>query len=251
MSSEPHNLQPRSWRIPKVGTLALVAVAILIGALYLSLWVPAQRQAHAVRTVGQFGGYSVYEPGFEVSLFSAGRPDGPEWLWSVVDPNLLYDVVEVRLYANPPSSEDVGRRLFPTLSGLPQLRTLSVSDAHVTNEDLKWIAHLPELRALYLQQTALTEDDLDHLSTLNLDWLCLSRTWAGDEALHSLRNMTTLEYLDLTRTRVTDAGLVHLEGLPNLKTLILRRTRVTDSGAENIAAKLPGCEVQWEPLERR
>lgn len=239
------------WRVPKVGTLVIVATLLLSSALFLTVWLPARRQAQAVATVNRFGGYVVYDEGFEVSSYLTGRPAGPEWLWSIVDPNLVYDVVEVRVYGNPASADDIGRELFPHLASLRSVRTISISDANVSNEDLRWVSDLPELRAMYLEQTEISEEQLDHLQGLKLDWLCLARTWAGDDSLSSLSEMTTLEYLDLTRTRVTDAGLVHLEQLPNLKRLILLRSRVTEEGAAAIQAKLPGCEVSWEPLERR
>ena len=249
--SEFETTPRKIWRVPKVGTLLIVAGLLLGAALFLSIWLPARRQAHAVEAVTRFGGYVVYDEGFEVSSYRAGRPAGPEWLWSFVDPNLFYDVVEVRLYAHSSSADDVGRELFPHLASLRRVQTISISDANVSNEDLRWVSDLPELRAMYLQQTEITEEHLNHLQGLKLDWLCLARTWAGDDSLASLSDMTTLEYLDLTRTRVTDAGLVHLERLPNLKRLILRRCRVTEEGAAAIRAKLPGCEVTWEPLDRR
>ncbi len=251
MTYEPATDRAPAWRVPQVGTLAIVAVLLLLGALFLMAWLPARRQARAVEMVNRFGGYVVYDEGFEVSPWMTGRPGGPEWLWSIVDPNLVYNVIEVRLYGDSATADDVGREVFPHLAAFRRVRTISVSDANVTNEDLRWVSDLPELRAMYLQQTEISEENLEHLRGLELDWLCLARTWAGDDSLASLRDMTTLEYLDLTRTRVTDAGLVHLERLPNLKTLILRRSRVTEEGAEAIRAKLPGCEVQWEPLERR
>jgi hypothetical protein len=240
----------RARRIPRVGSFVLFAVLLVLAGLAITVWFPAHRQKRAVEGFVQNHGYVVYAPGFEVSQYNTARPEGPEWLWSIVDPNLVYNVTTVRFDStwHPQLRGDV---LMPIVGDFTAAETVSIYGVELTNKDLRHLQNLPRLRQLYLSQTKLAEGELNELRELELEWLCLSRTWVDDESLRSLSDMTKLEYLDLTRTRVTDAGLVHLEPLTSLKTLYLNRTLVTQSGADSIAAKLPACSVSWEPLERR
>ena len=250
ISDEQDPIRTGRRRVPRVGSFVLFAVLLVFAGLALTVWFPAHRQKRAVEAIIGNSGYVVYAPGFEVSEYNTGRPEGPEWLWKIVDPNLVYNVTTVRFYGEwqPQLRGDV---LMPIVGQFTAVETVAIHGVKLTNDDLRHLRDLHTLQQLYLEQTELKNADLSALRGLDLEWLCLGRSWVDDESLRSLRHMTTLEYLDLTRTRVTDAGLVHLEGLTNLKTLNLSRTRVTESGADAIAAKLPGCNVSWEPLERR
>lgn len=234
--------------VPRVGTLLLFAVPLLLTALFLSVWVPGHRQARAVAGIVELGGYVTYEFDDELAP-GAHVPPGPQWLWDYLDYNMFYDVIEVRFFGPGPHERATDEALMPLLTNLPAARTISLGKTRVTNDGLHHLQGLTELRALYLGETQLEERDIDSLRGLKLDWLALNRTWAGDEALASLSDMTTLEYLDLNRTRVTDEGLHHLRGLHNLKTLRLMRCRVSRKGAEQLKRELPGCVIHWESLD--
>ncbi|MEM9828312.1 MAG: hypothetical protein AAF958_17115, partial [Planctomycetota bacterium] len=59
---------------------------------------------------------------------------------------------------------------------------------------------------------------------------------------------STLQYLDATRTRIHDDGLNGFVRLANLRTLKLNRTPTTKAAIERLRAKMPWCNIQWEPL---
>jgi hypothetical protein len=102
-------------------------------------------------------------------------------------------IVAIRLVGPQFSGADLS-----VLKIAPQLRTLDLSDAHVSNIDLEQIA---------------TSSALENLT--------LSGTKVSDRGMVSLKKLTSLRRLDLSRTIVTDPGLLELRGLGKLKELLL------------------------------
>jgi hypothetical protein len=229
-SDDQDPIRARRPRIPRAGSFVLFALLLLLAGLALTVWFPAHRQKRAVEALVHNSGYVVYAPGFEITEYNTGRPEGAEWLWKIIDPNLLYNVTTVRFYGewNPQLGGDV---LMPIVGEFTSVETVAIHGIKLTTNDVNHLRELPRLRQLYLEQTDLKDADLDALRGLKLEWLCLGRTWADDESLRSLSDMTSLEYLDLTRTRVTDAGLVHLESLTNLRQAAGLRRLVGAAGA--------------------
>ena len=238
----------RRIHVPRVGTLVVFAFLLLLAGLFLSLWMPGRRQARAVAAIDELGGHVTYEFDEEMAPFTHVPPE-PAWRWDYLDYNMFYDVIEVRFFGPGPHDRVTDATLMPLLADMRGVQTISLGGTQVTNDGLHHLRGLTELRALYLGETQLEEHNIEGLRGLQLDWLSLDRTWAGDEALASLSEMTTLEYLDLTRTRVTDDGLQHLRGLNNLKELRLMRCRVPREAAEELKRQLPGCVIHWESID--
>ncbi len=124
------------------------------------------------------------------------------------------------------NDEDLAR-----LKDLGTLSTLSVQNARISNEAMRWIGSCVELEYLFLGDTAIDTRGLKYLSELeNLKYLSLENLRVGDEVWEHLENLGQLEYLGLDGTQVSDQGLVHLHRFPQLRFLWLDETLVTDAG---------------------
>lgn len=122
----------------------------------------------------------------------------------------------------------------------------------ITDESLRHLANLKDLVKLWLNNGTLTGQGLRHLTDLpNLRFVQLTNHRLTDDSLIHFGKIATLEILDIrTNTRIGDAGLKYLHSLKNLKHLDVRKTCVTKVGAELLRARLPGCEVDLEPIPR-
>ena len=71
------------------------------------------------------------------------------------------------------------------------------------------MACLGALRSLQLTNTHVTSAGLAHLSRLrNLEWLDLDDTQIGDSGLEHLKELHGLKFLNVKDTHVTDSGAV-------------------------------------------
>ena len=98
--------------------------------------------------------------------------------------------------------------------------TLYLSDTHIGDPGMKYVAQLSSLRTLYLDDTRVTD--------------------SGISELISLRH---LENLNLSNTHVTDASLPYIGHMKSLDSLNIKNTRMTDSAAEKLAVALPHLSV--------
>ncbi len=129
-------------------------------------------------------------------------------------------------WINSPRITNAGVR---HLSGLVNMRALSLASSRVTDTGLSALAGMRRLQMLSLSQTGVSNlAAVRHLTTLN--YLKLSGTPIGDAGLAPAAGFGALEELFLADTQVTDAGLVHVSGLTNLTDLQLSETRITDAG---------------------
>lgn len=76
-------------------------------------------------------------------------------------------------------------------------------------------------------------------SLIQLTYLDLSDTRAGDRELEWLRGLTAIVNLRLDRTRVSDRGLARLAGLVKLRWLSLEKTKVEGWGIASLLAAAP------------
>jgi hypothetical protein len=121
----------------------------------------------------------------------------------------------------------------------------SSSPSKPCDADLSPLRALPELISLDLGGAPVTDDGLTCLEGLpRLHRLGLSRTSVTDAGLAHVGQLRSLRNLDLSGTRITDAGLVHLERLSKLRRLSLRTTRVTDDGVQRLQEALPKVEIR-------
>jgi hypothetical protein len=140
---------------------------------------------------------------------------------------------------------DIGLR---HLSGITQLRSLTLTWSHVTDAGLECVSGLTGLEELYLGRTMTGDAGLVHLRGLTgLRYLQLGGTRITDAGLVHLRGLTGLRYLQLAETRITDAGLVYLTGLASLQSVDLTDTRVTDAGVRELQQHLPSVKIFFGP----
>ncbi|HET6373470.1 MAG TPA: carcinine hydrolase/isopenicillin-N N-acyltransferase family protein, partial [Candidatus Polarisedimenticolia bacterium] len=126
------------------------------------------------------------------------------------------------------------------LPALPKLHTLGLMGAPIGDAALEVIETLPGLRVLNIIGTKVTNAGLAHLKGLTkLEYLGLKGTAVSDAGLAHLENLTALNTLNLADTKVTDAGLVHLAGMTRLEGINLSNDNVTDAGLAQLV-RLPG-----------
>jgi len=106
------------------------------------------------------------------------------------------------------------------IAGLKEIEHLSVSNTHVGNSGMKYIARLEKVIRLDFSETRVTDD-----------------------GLRQLQNLINLEQLSLDGTNVSDAGLKSLHNLKKLSSLELSNTSVTEEGVTSLLQKLPGLEI--------
>ncbi|MEQ8789809.1 MAG: hypothetical protein RIC55_26180 [Pirellulaceae bacterium] len=139
----------------------------------------------------------------------------------------------VKIYCSNSKIEDDDLAL---LRHFPDLVTLSLNGANITDAGMKHVTCLRKLERLDLFHTQVGDAGLEHLATMkSLKWLPMGQTKVTDAGLAHLRSLTQLEYLGLRGDDITDKGLAHLGPLTNLTGLYLGETKVTDAGLHHIA----------------
>jgi hypothetical protein len=154
------------------------------------------------------------------------------------DPNLEREVIEFKL------ADTLDRKLFEPPTPAPRTAEtaavdwvqkrghvtrangsvvgVSLTNAKVTDAELKELVPLKGLRKLELNGNEITGAGLKHLAPLEkLQELDLSRTRVGDEGLKELAPFPELRSLNLWNAGVTDAGLKDLAPLTKLQSLNL------------------------------
>jgi len=123
-------------------------------------------------------------------------------------------------------------RVAPHLNQFPELFTLDLSMARVTDAGLGRLRGLNRLGDLLLRYTQVSDDGMAHLQGWdNLVTLDLMRTRLTDRGLEQVaQNHPGLRALDLDGTLITDRGLKHLKALLKLEWLAVADTAVTDRG---------------------
>lgn len=120
---------------------------------------------------------------------------------------------------------------------------VDLSNAQITDADLKLLEKFSELESLDLRLTSVGDEGIAHLQTLRkLKTLNLFRTRLSDKGLAVVRGMPDLETLLIGGTGITDAGLVNVERLAKLRKLSVFRTAVTDAGLKHLE-NLTGLNV--------
>jgi internalin A len=122
------------------------------------------------------------------------------------------------------------------LSNLSNLETLTLECVNVSDAGIKRLETGPRLLRLNLTGTRIRGDALPSICNPTLEYLRLSDTPIGNEALRHLENATGLGELYFDGTYITDDGLAHLANIPSLDTLDLGRTKITGSGLRHLGA---------------
>lgn len=123
---------------------------------------------------------------------------------------------------------------------------VALGGTHVSAVELRRLSVFPELKTLSLFDTPLGDDDLEELANLpRLETLYLGRTRVTDAGLAHVARITALKTLGLSDTRVSDQGLPQLASLANLKSVNVHRTQVTVTGGNGLRAALPDLVIHY------
>ncbi|QDU44664.1 Leucine Rich repeats (2 copies) [Symmachiella dynata] len=171
---------PKS-RLPRTGTLVLIAVVLLISGGALMVWLPYHRNQTVIAEVRMLGGET------------QSQIIRPFWIPDAVDDEYL--------------------------GAFERVLTVDLAGTQVSDAGLKHLQGLTKLYVLSLGTTHVSDVELEHFRELtNLYDLRLSNTQVSDAGLEHLQGLTNLEVLDLDNTRVTQAGIDKLQkALPDCR----------------------------------
>jgi hypothetical protein len=142
------------------------------------------------------------------------------------------------------SNAKMGDEEMTMLKGLPKLSNLNLYRSRVGDEGLKVLKHLPSLRRVPMGETLVTDAGLVHLKDLtHLEYVGVRANQVTDAGLVHLKNLTNLTGLHLGETKVTDAGLEQLKHLTALTQLFLWDTKATDEGIARLQKALPKVQI--------
>jgi hypothetical protein len=140
----------------------------------------------------------------------------------------------------------VGPRNVLALKHLTHLRTLGLSDRHLSDDVLDAIGQLTSLEVLLLSGEEGTGNHFDESAVRHLAGLRRLRVLdignsplVGDAAVAVLGGFPLLEKLDLSHTGVTADGVSHLENLESLVVLSLPAGASNDAALRHVAAHCP------------
>ena len=136
----------------------------------------------------------------------------------------------------------LGDEIAGSFGQLPELRTLVLKGAEVSDAGLERIGKLPRLETLWLKGRDLSAGSLTQLQLPRLTRLYLNEMVLGDRDLPLLLRYPGLEWICLSGCPVSDAGVESIVGaFPRLRHLCLNSTRVNGTVIERLAA-FPGLE---------
>src|SRR5690242_12177857 len=122
----------------------------------------------------------------------------------------------------------LGARLTTDNTG--QAIAIDLSNAWLTNADLKKLAALPRLESINLSYTKITDEGLEHLAPLkNVKVLDLYYAEAvTDLGIAHLKHWRNVEHLNVRGTKVTSSLFEHIAKMSRLKFLDVGCSRVND-----------------------
>lgn len=243
-SSQPP-VVPKSRRRWLRFSLRTMVLAVTLFCIWLGVTANrANRQRRAVETIKSHGGYVRYD--YEADEHGgiaahAAPPPGPDWLRNLIGLDYFATVVMVGVDSQNGSVDDS----VAALTDLPDLRSLTLRGAGVTDSIMARVGSLTKLHVLQVQKSAITEAGWKPLEQLNHLWLLeLSDLHVTDSALEHLEGYTRLKFLWLDGSkRLTDAGLQHLQNLVELKSLSVKGTAITAQGVNGLTRVLPKLRV--------
>lgn len=108
--------------------------------------------------------------------------------------------------------------LLRSIATFPELRSLSLNDTEVDDQDLKVLRGLRKLEHLNLSSCWISDASAEVIGGFReMKWLELNKTNITDRAVPHLMRLQKLEVLRICETNLTDQGILQLASLPNLK----------------------------------
>ena len=247
----PERLRATLWLLPALAALPLTTLLSLGMAGYRLT--PRQQAEHLASESSSQEATTITEKPVGNGFPSLQRPHiaalvGVLGFFVGYVPTGSLNQVYITIHSSSIGRNDAGEitRLTPSawatddslrvITGLPQLKQLTLGNAEITDAGLVHLKRLTNLEMLSLHQSQITDAGLVHLKGItNLQTLKIwdsTITDAGMEHLKGLANLQTLKIWDST---ITDAGMEHLKGLTNLESLYLTGTQITDAGLVHLA----------------
>lgn len=192
----------------------LIVTMVLCGLL--TVWMngvqPYREQRAAIEMVSRLNGRAEMRP--------QEGSDWQRWLVDlVIEEGAFVAVTEVNLHGAQFGEGDAAR-----LAGLIWLEHLSLDRSSITDADLAALASMRGLQTLGLRYCGIS-----------------------DEGLSRLGEKPFLAELSLTGCEVSDSSVDRLLASPSLRLLLVRWTRLSQAGVDRLAARLPGCQIAYQP----
>lgn len=135
---------------------------------------------------------------------------------------------------------------------LPEIKTLRLSEPHISDWGMRKLSPLVNLETLYLFHSSITNDSMEiigHFAKLRVLSLLYNKK-ISDEGLLQLNQLANLENVNLTKCGITGKGLSVFENAHCLDTLYLDGNPITDDSLSSIskAPKLRCLLLNFTPV---
>jgi|GEM_PF-5973768 len=123
--------------------------------------------------------------------------------------------------------------------------TVEISDAMMTDDDLKLISSLTSCTKLAVYGTQISDKGMEYLNKMTwLKDLAIVNTGITDDGLAKLKDLQNLTRLSLRRSpNLTDAGLRNLSSLPKIEQLVLMYNNFGDEAVKIVAEQYPNLTL--------
>ena len=169
-------------------------------------------------------------------------PENPKEFLPFLDQELLWDLLRIPFSPDIAAATAIRRADKPETVASAETAAAPPSPAPTTPSTAAAPQPAIDIRrmpALLLTRIAnalgVSVESLTPATVLSAQTLDLSRSYADDESMWWIANLTALQTLSLGGTKVTDAGLAQLANLTALQGLTLWSTQVTDAGLAHLA----------------
>ncbi|MDX9974437.1 MAG: M56 family metallopeptidase [FCB group bacterium] len=138
---------------------------------------------------------------------------------------------------------------FVRLCRLPQLKTLGIEKAQLSQESLAALRNLRTIEEANFEATTVSDATLEVLGELPaLRYLNVARTDISDAGLEFLAETPALEVLNIKFTSVGDGGIALLKTAPSLKRVETEGSQVTKEGLARLASAPAALEEDAEQV---
>ncbi len=198
---------------------------------------PAYRQAFVEAVAAVYQGRSAIEPLLAVSA-GASLDDEYQQFLRIGDEQLAAVRPDTELLTL--GHTRVTDRGLSTLTELPSLRWLDLTNLPISDEAFARFGGCRQLRQLSLENTRVTDRSLEHINRFTeLEELDLSGTNVTSSGLARLQGLKDLQVLWLTRTQIDDEVIPVLQTMSNLEQVDVSGTGVTKQGQQRLRDSLP------------
>lgn len=136
------------------------------------------------------------------------------------------------------------REVAEKLKELPRV-VVDLTGSPITDDSLLSLSEVPHLQVLYLSNTPVTDRGLARLASSDeLVMLSATRTAMTDDVLAEIAKLPRLRILLIGFNPITDEGLRHLQQCPSLEWLHVVHTNVTRAGIVELQQARPHLHIE-------